>query len=107
MKWNEFEYLPVALQDAKTRQVLMIQYMTEESVRRTLEEPSTCLWSRSRETHWLAGRRGGGYELLDLRGEAGSRATNTVVTPTPSSPLSVETVVTDSKRVVYTPCPAA
>ena len=46
MKWNEFEYLPVALQDAKTRQVLMIQYMTEESVRRTLEEPSTRLWSR-------------------------------------------------------------
>lgn len=67
LKWHEFEYLPVALQDATTKQVLMIQYMTQEGLHRTLEERSTWLWSRSRETHWLAGSGGGGYDLLDLR----------------------------------------
>lgn len=45
LKWNQFEYLPVALQDAATKDVLMIQYMTEEGLRRTLEERSTWLWS--------------------------------------------------------------
>jgi phosphoribosyl-AMP cyclohydrolase len=67
VKWNQFEYLPVALQDATTKEVLMIQYMTEDGLRRTLEERSTWLWSRSREQFWLAGRKSGGYEVLDLR----------------------------------------
>ncbi len=67
LQWDFFEYLPVVLQDATTQRVLMIQYMTQESLRRSLEERSTWLWSRSRGRHWLAGRRGGGYELLDLR----------------------------------------
>lgn len=68
LKWNDFEYLPVALQDVTTKQVLMIQYMTEESLQRTLQEHSTWLWSRSRGMHWLAGRDGRGYDVLDLRG---------------------------------------
>jgi phosphoribosyl-AMP cyclohydrolase len=67
LQWESFEYLPVAIQDVSTRDVLMIQYMTPEGVSRSLEERSTWLWSRSRERFWMAGRDGGGYDLLDLR----------------------------------------
>jgi phosphoribosyl-AMP cyclohydrolase len=68
LKWDFFEYLPVTLQDGASGEVLMVQYMTEEGFRRTLEERSAWLWSRSRERFWMAGRDGGGYDVLDLRG---------------------------------------
>lgn len=67
LQWDFFEYLPVVLQDAATRDVLMIQYMTQEGLQRTLSERSMWLWSRSREAFWMAGRDGGGYGLEDLR----------------------------------------
>jgi phosphoribosyl-AMP cyclohydrolase len=67
LQWDFFPYLPVVLQDASTKDVLMVQYMTQEGVRRTLDERSTWLWSRSRERFWLAGRDGGGYDLRGMR----------------------------------------
>jgi phosphoribosyl-AMP cyclohydrolase len=57
LQWDFFEYLPVVLQDAATRDVLMVQYTTEEGLRRTLEERSMWLWSRSREEFWMGGRQ--------------------------------------------------
>jgi phosphoribosyl-AMP cyclohydrolase len=58
---------PVVLQDAATRDVLMVQYTTEDGLRRTLEERSMWLWSRSREEFWMAGRQSRGYDLQALR----------------------------------------
>ena len=68
LKWDFFEYLPVALQDGASGEVMMIQYMTKEGFDRSLEERSTWLWSRSREQFWLAGRNGGGHDVRELRG---------------------------------------
>jgi phosphoribosyl-AMP cyclohydrolase len=67
LQWDFFDHLPVVLQDVSTRDVLMVQYMTHESLERTLEERSTWLWSRSRKQHWLAGREGGGYDVVDVK----------------------------------------
>ena len=60
LQWDFFECLPVVLQDAATRDVLMVQYTTEDGLRRTLEERSMWLWSRSREEFWMAGRQSRG-----------------------------------------------
>jgi phosphoribosyl-ATP pyrophosphohydrolase/phosphoribosyl-AMP cyclohydrolase len=67
LQWDFFDYIPVVLQDAATRDVLMIQYMTEEGLRKSIEERSTWLWSRSRERFWMSGRDGGGYDIEALR----------------------------------------
>ena len=67
LQWDFFDYLPVVLQDASTREVLMMQYMTQEGVRRTTQERSMWLWSRSREEFWMTGRNGGGYDLHALQ----------------------------------------
>jgi hypothetical protein len=32
LQWDFFEYLPVVLQDAATKDVLMVQYMTEDGL---------------------------------------------------------------------------
>jgi phosphoribosyl-AMP cyclohydrolase len=66
LQWDVFEYLPVTVQDVGG-EVLMIQYMTEEGLARTLDERSLWLWSRSRATFWMAGRNGGGYDVVDVR----------------------------------------
>lgn len=44
-QWGFFEYIPVDLQDSATKDVLMVQYMTEEGLRLTLDERSMWLWS--------------------------------------------------------------
>ena len=67
LQWDFFDYIPVVLQDVTTRDVLMVQYMTEAGVQRTIEERSMWLWSRSREQFWMAGRDGGGYDLKAMR----------------------------------------
>jgi phosphoribosyl-AMP cyclohydrolase / phosphoribosyl-ATP pyrophosphohydrolase len=67
LQWDFFPHLPVVLQDATTKDVLMVQYMTREGLARTLDEGSMWLWSRSREEFWMAGRTGGGYDLRSIR----------------------------------------
>jgi phosphoribosyl-AMP cyclohydrolase len=67
LQWDFFPHLPLVLQDAATREVMMVQYTTRDGLERTMAERSTWLWSRSRETFWLAGERGGGYDVLELR----------------------------------------
>ncbi len=79
LQWDFFDYLPVVLQDASTRDVLMVQYMTEEGLARTLDERSMWLWSRSREEYWMAGRDGGGYDLRSLRGNCMGDSLHAVV----------------------------
>lgn len=53
------------IQDSETKQVLMLGYMNEESLRRTLEAKKACFWSRSRQEFWLKGETSG--NTLDVQ----------------------------------------
>ena len=48
LTYNEAGLIPCIVQDANTHEVLMMAWMNEEAVRRTLEEKTTWFWSRSR-----------------------------------------------------------
>ncbi len=41
--------LPTVVQDAETKDVLMVAWMNEESFHKTLETRETWFWSRSRQ----------------------------------------------------------
>ncbi len=56
--------LPVIVQDATTRQVLMLGYMNQEAVEKTLAERRVTFYSRSKERLWTKGETSGHY--LDL-----------------------------------------
>jgi phosphoribosyl-AMP cyclohydrolase len=56
--------LPVVVQDAGTREVLMIGYANREAVERTLDTGRLHFWSRSRKELWLKGERSGNYLLV-------------------------------------------
>src|SRR5918997_2523009 len=53
--------IPAVVQDASTRQVLMVGYMNREALRRTLESGQAWFWSRSRGELWHKGATSGHY----------------------------------------------
>ena len=48
IKFDERGLVPAIVQNAKTREVLTLAYMNEESLARTIETSETWFWSRSR-----------------------------------------------------------
>jgi phosphoribosyl-AMP cyclohydrolase/phosphoribosyl-ATP pyrophosphohydrolase/phosphoribosyl-AMP cyclohydrolase len=57
--WNSDGLAPAIVQEAETGRVLMLAWMNEESLRRTLAEGRTVFWSRSRSELWRKGDTSG------------------------------------------------
>ena len=51
-------------QDDASDEVLMVAYMNEEALRRTLEKGEVVYWSRSRQKYWHKGEESGNVQLL-------------------------------------------
>jgi len=64
IKFNKEGLIPVIIQDEETKQVLMLAYMNEESLEKTLEERRTCFYSRSRREFWFKGNTSGNIQLV-------------------------------------------
>ncbi len=56
--------IPTIVQDFKNNEVLMMAYMNEESLRRTIETGTTWFWSRSRNEFWNKGATSGHYQYV-------------------------------------------
>jgi len=65
LKFDERGLIPAVIQDAENGDVLMLGYMNEESIKRTLESGQVWFWSRSRQELWHKGATSGNY--LNLR----------------------------------------
>jgi phosphoribosyl-AMP cyclohydrolase len=61
LTYDERGLIPAVLQDARSRQVLMLGYMSEETLRETLEIGQAVFWSRSRQERWHKGATSGDY----------------------------------------------
>ena len=60
--------VPAVVQDASTRQVLMLGYMNEEALAKTLAEGRVTFYSRSKERLWTKGESSGHFlELVDVQ----------------------------------------
>ena len=64
LKFNEQGLIPAIVQDARTRRVLMLAWMNEESLRVSMEKELCCFWSRSRQELWLKGETSGNYQHI-------------------------------------------
>jgi phosphoribosyl-AMP cyclohydrolase len=67
--------IPAVIQEEGSRDVLMLGYMDNEAVRRTLTEGRVTFWSRSRQEHWRKGDTSGNRQYvrgaaLDCDGDA-------------------------------------
>ena len=75
VKFDRNGLVPAIVQDANSREVLMLAYMNRESLRRTLETSETWFWSRSRTELWHKGATSGNTQRvadikLDCDGDA-------------------------------------
>ena len=61
LKFNEKGLIPAIAQDANTSEVLMLGYMNEEALRRTLSSGEVWFYSRSRQELWHKGETSGNY----------------------------------------------
>ena len=68
LKYNEAGLVPCIVQDADTGEVLMMAWMSAESLALTLERGETVFFSRSRKELWHKGATSGNTQkLVDLR----------------------------------------
>ena len=60
--------VPAIIQDADTRQVLMLGFMNEEAYQKTQETGHVTFWSRTRQTLWTKGETSGHFlNLVDMK----------------------------------------
>lgn len=64
LKFNEEGLIPAIIQDEISGRVLMLGYMNEEALKRTLETKTTWFYSRSRKTLWNKGETSGNYHSV-------------------------------------------
>ena len=68
LRFDDRGLIPAIIQDCESGEVLMLGYMNEESLRRTLQSGRTWFWSRSRQDFWCKGETSGNRQYVrDIR----------------------------------------
>ena len=74
VRFDDRGLIPAVIQDAQSKQVLMVAWMNVESLALTQSSGETYFWSRSRQTLWHKGATSGNVQrvrqiLLDCDGD--------------------------------------
>ena len=68
LRFDEKGLIPAIAQDVEDGTVLMMAWMNQEAVERTLSSRKVIYWSRSRQSFWVKGESSGHIqELVDFR----------------------------------------
>jgi len=62
LRYNEQGLIPAIVQEINTGEVLMLAYMNETSLKKTIETGRTHFWSRSRQKLWMKGETSGNVQ---------------------------------------------
>jgi len=65
IKFNADGLIPAVLQDVKTKKVLMVAYMNDESLKMTIETKKATFFSRSRQKLWVKGETSGHFMMVE------------------------------------------
>ena len=66
--YNAAGLVPAIAQDSKSKDVLMMAWMNEEAVNKTLKTGKATYWSRSRNAFWIKGEISGHTQnVVDIR----------------------------------------
>ena len=64
LKFDDRGLIPVITQDADSGEVLMLAWMSRESLEKTLETGVMTYWSRSRKKLWVKGETSGNFQTV-------------------------------------------
>ena len=82
LTYDERGLLPAVVQDIDSKQVLMLAWVDEEALKRTLDSGTTWFWSRSRQEHWNKGATSGNTQrVVDVRYDCDSDSVLMLVHP--------------------------
>ena len=59
IKYDDRGLVPAIIQDTESGEILMMAYMNEASLQKTIDTGFTHFWSRSRQTFWKKGESSG------------------------------------------------
>lgn len=62
--FKKLKLIPAIIQDYRTKEVLMLAYVNEESYKYMKENGQTCFYSRSRKTLWKKGETSGSFQNI-------------------------------------------
>ena len=66
--YNDAGLVPAIAQDSQSKDVLMMAWMNEEAINKTLETGKATYWSRSRNAFWIKGETSGHTQnVVDIR----------------------------------------
>lgn len=75
LKYDRDGLIVAIVQDAETHEVVMVGYMNEATLRRTLEVGQAVFWSRSRQEVWHKGATSGDYiEVVSIAADCDADA---------------------------------
>lgn len=64
VRYDDRGLVPAIVQEAETGEVLMMAWMNNEALKRTLDTGRTWFWSRSRNEYWCKGESSGDRQYL-------------------------------------------
>ena len=64
LKFDEKGLIPAVVVDAVSKKVLTVAYMNRESLQISMDEGTTCFWSRSRQELWRKGETSGNKQHI-------------------------------------------
>ncbi|MFL8801335.1 MULTISPECIES: bifunctional phosphoribosyl-AMP cyclohydrolase/phosphoribosyl-ATP diphosphatase HisIE [unclassified Clostridioides] len=64
VKFDDKGLVPVVAQDVVSKDVLMLAYMNEEAIKKTLKDKVACYFSRSRQELWIKGEMSGNTQKV-------------------------------------------
>jgi phosphoribosyl-AMP cyclohydrolase len=68
LSYNAAGLIPAIAQDETSGEILMMAWMNQDAVRRTLDSERVTYWSRSRQAFWVKGESSGNTQtLVDFR----------------------------------------
>lgn len=65
LKYDGQGLIAAVIQDASNGDVLMVGYMNQEAVERTLATRRVTFWSRSRQKYWIKGETSGNIQRVE------------------------------------------
>lgn len=82
LKFDDHGLIPAIVQDASTREVLMVAYMNAQAVQKTLNGPDAWFFSRSRNELWHKGETSGNFlRVVEVRTDCDSDTLLVLVNP--------------------------
>ena len=64
LKWTADGLIPAIIQDHRDGRVLMMAWMNQASLEKTLATGKTWFWSRSRKKFWMKGESSGNVQVV-------------------------------------------